>query len=180
MNYPDHIHYTKDVLRNSVRRIVDHAQRCPPGEPIAYSKPNVHFWNRIVFLCNVAFFVNGKPIVLRWSKEFEVTVDKKPTFDMPVAQKKVHDRRKLESAIDGAPSPDNALRQISELAEKPVAGSSGQVSIGQMRNAPCYCGSGKKFKKCCLGKMQSAADYGNTAGEKQRNAGRFKVPEVKA
>ena len=32
-------------------------------------------------------------------------------------------------------------------------------SIGQVgRNDPCPCGSGKKFKKCCLGKQRSSSD----------------------
>ena len=31
-----------------------------------------------------------------------------------------------------------------------------QKKIG--RNDPCPCGSGKKFKKCCLRKQQSGAD----------------------
>jgi SEC-C motif len=35
------------------------------------------------------------------------------------------------------------------------------------RNDPCPCGSGKKFKKCCLGK-ESAAGAAFTAAERQR------------
>ena len=33
------------------------------------------------------------------------------------------------------------------------------------RNDPCPCGSGKKYKKCCLGKAEAAGAY--TAAERQ-------------
>lgn len=38
----------------------------------------------------------------------------------------------------------------------PILGPVGRAPVG--RNEPCPCGSGNKFKKCCLGKTASAWD----------------------
>ncbi len=35
-----------------------------------------------------------------------------------------------------------------------------QIRIG--RNDPCPCGSGRKFKKCCIGKAKAAATEGES------------------
>ena len=64
---------------------------------------------------------------------------------------------------------ENIVRQpsINDLPERdPVAVIEGRtvvregVKIG--RNEPCPCGSGKKYKKCCLGKLQPASVLANS------------------
>jgi hypothetical protein len=46
--------------------------------------------------------------------------------------------------------PDPTLQILLEQ-EKPLRPAPGQKLLG--RNAPCFCGSGRKFKKCCLRKI---------------------------
>jgi SEC-C motif domain protein len=44
-----------------------------------------------------------------------------------------------------------------EVFEKYLAGEKEKTVIGDSlpgRNEPCFCGSGKKFKKCCWGKAR--------------------------
>ena len=45
-------------------------------------------------------------------------------------------------------------------ARATIADSLSQQSVG--RNDPCPCGSGKKFKKCCMGKGLRGADARRT------------------
>lgn len=57
------------------------------------------------------------------------------------------ERVEVEDAIRLIENPEELKRQIEG---KPVTGTA-RKKIG--RNDPCPCGSGKKYKKCCLGKM---------------------------
>ena len=49
---------------------------------------------------------------------------------------------------------------MSTLKNDPLA----EVSKGKFRNVPCWCGSGKKIKKCgCVERMEAKADAANNA-----------------
>jgi len=52
------------------------------------------------------------------------------------------------------------------------------------RNDPCYCGSGKKFKKCCLKQQDAARELANIEWEewfaKDRAIGEANVAEADA
>lgn len=53
-------------------------------------------------------------------------------------QKKQEEKRRREMVVseDDAPIPDAPVEQA-------------RATEGPERNAPCSCGSGKKYKKCC-------------------------------
>lgn len=169
--------YTRQNMRDSVRQIMDHAKTCKPGETISYRHEDAYYWNRIIFLSNVGLYLSGKRIVLRWTGKFEVTVDKEPDFDMKSARRKLHHNDKLEMAIMGNPLPDTILRSMSQLDENPVPKND---SIGKMRNSPCICGSGKKFKKCCMGELKNKSVFINELEQKNRDANKIDPLEVKA
>ena len=48
---------------------------------------------------------------------------------------------------------DIAMREIMKLKRKPFVRRF-KKSVFR-RNAPCVCGSGKKFKKCCIDKVKA-------------------------
>jgi len=59
--------------------------------------------------------------------------------------------------------PSRYLAAIDELNNDFLASSQNhparKIKIG--RNEPCPCGSGNKYKKCCLNKEQQRSDYDN-------------------
>jgi len=91
---------------------------------------------------------------------------------------KVADRHLMMASILGEETlkhQQRLLRQpnINDLPERdPATVIAGRtlvregVKVG--RNAPCPCGSGKKYKKCCLGKVLSAPSPANSASSAER------------
>jgi hypothetical protein len=55
-----------------------------------------------------------------------------------------HDKIEIQDTIDAIEDPEGYKQRIEELYKKLFSGK----KIG--RNDPCPCGSGKKYKKCCL------------------------------
>ena len=56
----------------------------------------------------------------------------------------------------GAPS--SCFARIREVSVRSAVGYSGGMVSSQLgRNDPCHCGSGRKYKQCCLGKDEHAA-----------------------
>lgn len=60
-----------------------------------------------------------------------------------------------EKGLEGNPlvKPKNAAQEWTREAYVPTEGHAWNPTTGWPRNAPCFCGSTKKFKKCCLGKV---------------------------
>ncbi|MDP6121128.1 MAG: SEC-C metal-binding domain-containing protein, partial [Rhodospirillales bacterium] len=50
------------------------------------------------------------------------------------------------AAMSRSGAPAEQIRRMVRTEESKATGQTG-------RNAPCPCGSGKKYKKCCLGKL---------------------------
>lgn len=75
-----------------------------------------------------------------------------------------YERWQLEQAV--------AAAKAAEETGRPKLPQTG-VPIGRLRNRPCPCGSGKKFKKCCLGRVKA-----KMVKDGQHNA-RVEVPQSK-
>jgi hypothetical protein len=83
------------------------------------------------------------------------------TYDMPDGTRK----RIVEMFnVPADDSRESVLRRRYDKALEQVFGEKGKlVSIRQAkigRNDPCPCGSGRKFKRCCEGRMIAAANCG--------------------
>jgi preprotein translocase subunit SecA len=50
--------------------------------------------------------------------------------------------------IGGNPAPAGPAHAAGNNRRTPASGTQAQASNGPSRNAPCYCGSGKKYKRC--------------------------------
>lgn len=55
---------------------------------------------------------------------------------------------RLERLLINDLSPKRRQKRVQKVVADPISAPAG-------RNAQCPCGSGKKFKKCCLGKLVS-------------------------
>ncbi len=53
---------------------------------------------------------------------------------------------------------ENALVPLTPSQERTLTPMNAAARKGWMRNQPCVCGSGKKFKKCCWHKYSGKAD----------------------
>lgn len=52
----------------------------------------------------------------------------------------------------------------------------GQIRAKKVgRNGPCPCGSGKKFKKCCMGRAASASERRRVADEMRASSARLEA-----
>ena len=58
-------------------------------------------------------------------------------------------------ALNCTTVPNEPVSQMHNSAQKPETYRRPEPKIG--RNEPCPCGSGRKYKHCCLGKSSAAA-----------------------
>jgi preprotein translocase subunit SecA len=79
---------------------------------------------------------------------FHMRVKKEESVEQPQQQQRAPVRIALNRGPDGsAPASGEAAKPLTFRREEPKAG----------RNDPCPCGSGKKYKKCCMLKEEQAA-----------------------
>lgn len=64
---------------------------------------------------------------------------------LEISQVSKQEKREIEDTIHKIDDPEGYESEINELVDSPK-----KRKLG--RNEPCYCGSGKKYKRCCLEK----------------------------
>jgi preprotein translocase subunit SecA len=79
--------------------------------------------------------------------KMQLVAEAPPEMPAPVAPRQARESRGEISIDSGRPAPASPARGSSATPAKAPRTPTGQ-KIG--RNDPCYCGSGKKYKKCCF------------------------------
>ncbi|MBT3378569.1 MAG: DUF1186 domain-containing protein [Lentisphaerae bacterium] len=193
--------YARSMALRTFARLVLHRGELPVSELEVYvlslldgglELETSHVWDTCVSLCCDMCFKKALPLIedvytMGLADEGCITLEEvKEDFRAGAkacreAAVKYHCRPPLpaEEAMsvwrrgwgeDHKPDPDELLAVLS-AAPRPLSHRQGR-KIG--RNEPCPCGSGKKFKKCCLNKIPVPQSvYGRDVPEKDRGLNRW-------